>query len=77
LLLSAALCCQVLLELQDLLEESIIGRVRSGSLSDDAVIVDVDYLCFRWWDERWVKDIEDSIRDRGTKRVVFFIETDC
>jgi hypothetical protein len=77
LLLSAALVCQVLLELQDPLEESIIGRVRSGSLSDVAVIVDVDYLWFRWWDERWVKDIEDSIRDRGTKRVVFFIETDC
>jgi hypothetical protein len=46
-------------------------------LSDVAVIVDVDYLWFRWWDERWVQDIEDSIRDRGTKRVVFFIETDC
>jgi hypothetical protein len=59
------------------LEESIIGHVWSGSLSDVAVIVNVDYLCFRWWDERWVKDIEDSVRDRGTKRVVFFIETDC
>jgi hypothetical protein len=77
LLLLAELVCQVLLELQDPLEESIIGRVRSGSLSDVAVIVDIDYLWFRWWDERWVKDIEDSIRDRCTKRVVFFIETDC
>jgi hypothetical protein len=57
------------------LEEGIIGHIRSGSLSDVAIVVDVDYLWFRWWDERWVKDIEDSIRDRGTKRVVFFIET--
>jgi hypothetical protein len=59
------------------MEEGIIGRVRSGSLSDVAVVVDVDYLWFRWWDKRWVKDIEDSICDHGTKRVVFFIETNC
>jgi hypothetical protein len=59
------------------LEEGIIGRVRSGSLSDVAVVVDVHYLWFRWWDERWVKDIEDSIRNCGTKRVCFFIKTDC